>query len=215
MHPLEALANRLRLMVVTDRARAAPHTVEAVVRSALRGGVTSVQLREKEWGVGVTLPLAVELRKITRKAGALFLVNDRLDLALACEADGVHLGPTDIPVAEARALVTPPFIIGYSTDDPDEALTAARDGADYIGCGTVWPTGTKADAGGAIGPEGVRGVTAVVSIPIVAIGGVSPERVPLLAGSGAAGVAVCSGIMGALDPEKATREYLSSVSALM
>lgn len=199
---------RLRLLVVTDARLAGERGVAAVVAAALEAGAPAIQLRDKERGAGEVLPLAQRLRTMTRDRDALFFVNDRLDLALAAEADGVHLGPRDLPVAEVRRSAPPDFLIGYSTDDPDEARRAEADGADYLGCGTVWPTSSKEDAGQVIGPDGLRRVAAAVSIPVVAIGGVTPHRARELVGTGAAGVAVIGAVMAAPDPGEAARQLL-------
>lgn len=201
---------RLRLLVVTDARLAGERGVATVVAAALEVGAPAIQLREKERGAGEVLPLARRLRTMTRDRDALFFVNDRLDLALAAEADGVHLGPRDLPVAEVRQSAPPDFLIGYSTDDPDEARRAEADGADYLGCGTVWPTSSKEDAGQVIGPEGLRRVAAAVSIPVVAIGGVTPHRARELVGTGAAGVAVIGAVMAAPDPGEAARQLLAA-----
>jgi len=205
------LRGRLRLTVITDSGLAAPRGVEAVVELALGAGgagALAIQLRDKQASAGELQPLALRLRAATRRAGALFIVNDRLDLALAAEADGVHLGPDDLPVAAVRRVVPPKFLIGYSTDDPDEARRAVRDGADYLGTGTIFPTSSKPDAGEAIGPEGLARVAAAVSVPVVGIGGITPENAPLLAGTGAAGLAVIGAVMGSDDPAGAVRELL-------
>ncbi len=199
-----------RLVVITDREAAGPRGVEDVVAAALRGGSRCIQLREKRLGAGETLPLAQRLRTLTRAAGALLIVNDRVDLALASEADGVHLGPDDLPVGAVRGMVPPGFLVGYSTDDPDLARRAVEEGADYLGCGTVWPTGSKPDAGGAIGPEGLARVAGAVSVPVVAIGGITPDRARLLRGTGAAGVAVIRSVMAAPDPEATVRALLEA-----
>ncbi len=200
---------RLRLIVITDGGLAAPRSVESVVRLALKAGAPAVQLRQKEASASELLPTAGRLRGLCHQHGALFFVNDRLDVALAAEADGVHLGPDDLPVAAARRIVPPGFLVGYSTDDPAEARRALDEGADYLGCGTVWPTGTKADAGEAIGPEGLRQVVEAVPIPVVGIGGITSERAGAIATTGAAGCAVIGAIMAADDPADATRRLLA------
>jgi len=204
------LAARLRLLLLTDRSLAAPRELPEVVAAALRGGVTAVQLREKEWGVRETLPLARILRTLTWEAGALFFLNDRIDLALAVGADGAHLGPQDLPLAAARSIVPPTFLLGYSTDLPEQAMEAEQEGADYLGCGAVWPTTSKADAGEAIGPAGVGAVASAVGIPVVAIGGITLDRVSLLRGTGAAGVAVMGAILASSDPEAASRALIDA-----
>lgn len=206
---LPPLADRLRLIVLTDRALARPRSIEEVVARALDAGAPAIQLREKEWGAGRTLPLALRLAEQCRAHGALLFVNDRLDLALAAGADGVHLGPDDLPVADVRRVAPPGFLIGYSADDPDRARRAVGDGADYIGCGTVWPTDSKADAGKAIGPEGLARVADAVRVPVVGIGGITPERARRLEDTGAAGVAVMAAVMAAKDPGEAVRALLA------
>ena len=194
------LASRLRLIVITDRDLARPREVTEVVRAALRAGAQAVQLREKALSPRDTLPLARRLRAETEAAGALFFLNDRLDLALAVRADGVHLGPDDLPVAAARRIAPPRFLIGYSADDPAAARAAIADGADYIGCGAVFPTSTKRDAGQAVGLEGLARVVQAVDAPVVAIGGIALERAAAVFRAGAAGCAVVSAVMAAPDP---------------
>ncbi len=205
------LRSRLSLIVVTDAAAARPRSILEVVQAALSAGAPCIQLREKEASTRAAFELGRELQECTRSFGALFMVNDRFDLALALGADGVHLGPDDLPLAEVRRAAPEGFILGYSTDQPDEALRAQAAGADYLGCGAVWPTSSKLDTGEAIGPDGVAAVAGAVSIPVVAIGGVSIERVALLRGRGAAGVAVLGAVMGAPDPAAATASFLSSL----
>ncbi len=203
------LGERLRLIVITDRKLAAPRSVTSVVEAALTAGAPSVQLRDKEATGRELLALGRDLRELTRAAGALFFVNDRLDVALALEADGVHLGPDDIPVSMAREIVPDGFLIGYSTDSPTEARAATREGADYLGCGTVYPTSSKPDAGESIGPGGLQRVVASVSVPVVGIGGIGPTQAPDVAAVGAAGVAVIGAVMQASDPAAQVRRLLT------
>lgn len=210
MSARRAAPHRLRLIVITDARLAAPREVEAVVAAALEAGAPAIQLRDKERSAAELYPLALRLRALTRTAGALFFVNDRLDLALATEADGVHLGPDDLPVAAVRRVVPEAFLIGYSTDDPAGAARAVAEGVDYLGTGTVWPTSSKGDAGTAIGPEGVARMAAAVPVPVVGIGGITPKNALLLAGTGAAGVAVIGSVMAAQDPGRAVRELLAA-----
>lgn len=206
--PPADLGEALRLIVITDRRLAAPRSVEVVVEAALRAGARAVQLRDKEVGAGVLLEEARRLRALTRKWGALLFVNDRLDVALAAGADGVHLGADDLPVAAARRVAPPGFLIGFSADDPRVAREAARAGAAYIGCGTVFPTSSKGDAGEVIGTERLDEVARAVSIPVVGIGGIDPDRAPAVAATAAAGVAVIRAVMAAPDPEAAVRDLL-------
>ena len=204
------LRDRLRLIVITDRAAAHPKDSTEVVEAALDAGAPAIQLRDKERSARELLPVARELRMRSHAYGALFFVNDRLDVALAAGADGAHLGPDDLPIAAARRIVPRGFLLGYSTDDPEEAMQAEADGADYLGCGTIWTTSSKGNAGDAIGPAGLARVAGAVSIPVVGIGGVTRARLSALQGTGAAGVAVIGDIMGAEDPAGAVRAYLSA-----
>lgn len=210
----ENLARLLRLIVITDRELAGERGVEAVVAEALRAGARAVQLRRKDAGAGALLDEARRLREMTRDAGALLFVNDRFDVALAAGADGVHLGPDDLPVAAVRAAVPPEFLVGYSTDEPAEAREAVAAGADYIGCGTVFATKSKADAGEAVGPGGLDAVAAAVEVPVVGIGGITPERAGAVAEeTRAAGTAVIRAVMGARDVESAVRGLLAPFEA--
>jgi thiamine-phosphate pyrophosphorylase len=195
--------------VLTDRALAAPRDIVQVVEAALSAGAPAIQLREKDADAAALAETARTLRALTRRHGALLFVNDRVDVALATEADGVHLGPDDLPVAAVRAKVPRGFLVGYSTDDPDEARRAVAEGADYIGCGTVYGTTTKAEAGAAIGLARLDEVARAVSVPVVAIGGITPERAAEVAATGAAGVAVVGAVMSAADPGDAVRRLLA------
>lgn len=207
------LVPRLRLIVITDPVLAAPRGVADVVGEALRAGAPAVQLRDKVLPPRDLLPLARRLRAATLAAGALLIVNDRLDLALAAQADGVHLGPDDLPVAAARSLSPPGFIIGRSAHDSAAARAAAAAGADYIGCGPVFPTRTKEDARNAIGLDGLEEVARRVDIPVVAIGGLTVRNAPRALAAGAAGCAVVSAVMGAADPARAVRGFLRTAAA--
>lgn len=208
------LARLLRLIVITDRELAGERGVDAVVAAALRAGARTVQLRRKDAAAGTLLDEARRLRAATRDAGALLFVNDRFDVALAAGADGVHLGPDDLPVAAVRQAVPPEFLVGYSTDEPAEAREAVAAGADYIGCGTVFPTESKADAGEVIGLGGLDAVAAAVEVPVVGIGGITPERARTVADeTRAAGTAVIRAVMGARDVERAVRGLLAPFEA--
>lgn len=203
------LRESLRLIVITDSRLAAPRSVEWVVEEALRAGARAVQLREKNASSRELLKKAHALRPLTREWGALLFLNDRFDVALAAGADGVHLGPDDLPVRAVREVAPPGFLIGHSTDIPEVARRAAADGADYIGCGAVFPTSTKADAGNEIGVAGLARVAEAVETPVVGIGGITPGGARRIAEeSGAAGVAVISAVMGAQDPGEAVRALL-------
>ena len=208
-HPRgDELSHRLRLLVVTDRRLASPRDVVEVVRLALEGGCRAVQLRDKESAARRLLSTAQELRSITREHGALLFVNDRVDVALAAEADGVHLGPTDLPVAAVRRWVGESLLVGYSTDDAEVARRAQDDGADYLGCGAVFGTRTKDVGDEAIGTARLDAVARAVSIPVVGLGGITPENVPAVAATAAAGAAVVGAVMAARDPTVVTRRLL-------
>jgi thiamine-phosphate diphosphorylase len=206
------LREALRVLVVTDARLAAPRRVAEVVDAALVGGARSVQLRNKGEPARVLIEVGRELRALTRAHGALLFVNDRVDLALALEADGVHVGPHDLPVAAVRAITPPGFLVGRSADDPDVARLAVAEGADYIGCGTVYATTTKADAGDVIGLAGLAAVVRAVPVPVVAIGGITVERAREIVPTGAAGVAVVGAVMSAADPADAVRSLLRQLN---
>ena len=207
----DPIRRALRLMVITHPRPHCGRSLEVVVAEVVAAGAGAIQLRDKEAPPRALLGLARRLRAITARHGALLIVNDRLDIALAAGADGVHLGPDDVPVAAARRVVPDGFLLGHSTDDPAIARRAEADGADYLGCGTVFPTTSKADAGAVIGAGGLAAVARAVRIPALAIGGVTAGRVPLLDGSGAGGVAVISAVMAADRPADATRRLREAV----
>ncbi|HEX8358757.1 MAG TPA: thiamine phosphate synthase [Longimicrobium sp.] len=200
----------LSLIVVTDPGVPAGRTLVDVVRAALRGGAPAIQLRAKDASARDTASLARELLIETRAAGALLFINDRVDVALATGADGAHLGDEDLPLAAARRIVPPGFLLGMSADSVELARQAERDGADYLGVGPVYGTASKADAGAPIGTARIAEVAAAVRIPIVGIGGIHPHNFAPVLRAGAAGVAVISAIMHAPDPEAATRALLNS-----
>ncbi len=213
MQPFQ-LADRLRLTVITDEALARPRALSDVVREALAAGAPTIQLRLKGASARELLEATHTLMPIVRSAGALLIVNDRLDVALAAGADGVHLGPDDPPVVDARAAAgaraaADPFIVGYSVDTVDGAARAEAEGADYLGVGAVYETAHKSDAGEVIGLEGLRRVVQAVSIPVVAIGGITPERARAVAETGACGCAAIGAVMGSPEPGEAVRALLT------
>ena len=197
----------LYLLATTALSRAP--LAETVAR-AIEGGCTAVQLRENDMDDGDLLPLARELRAVTARGGAVFIVNDRPDIARLVHADGVHLGQGDLPVHEARDLLGDDLLIGVSTHDAQQAATAARQGADYIGIGPAFSTDTKPEAGPALGPEKIGSIVAAVTIPTFAIGGINSERVIGLRATGCQGVAVSAAILGASTPADATRAVLEN-----
>jgi thiamine-phosphate pyrophosphorylase len=212
----------LRLIVITDARIAAPRAVHDVVRAALEAGAPAIQLRDKRATAAELYQHALQLVTLTRKHGALLFINDRLDIALAAGADGVHLGPHDLPVLAARQAARqavrqaaqrhgrPDLLLGYSTDDPHRARQAARDGADYIGCGAVFGTTSKTDVGDErIGTDGLAEVVRSVPVPVVGIGGINPDNVHRVRHAGAAGAAVIGAVMAASDVEAAVRALLA------
>ncbi|MGI9627353.1 MAG: thiamine phosphate synthase [Longimicrobiales bacterium] len=193
------LAERLRLVVITDDEVLQHRRLIDVVSTALAAGAPAVQLRSKKASPRELLATAGRIREEAQRWNALFFMNDRVDLALAAHADGVHLGEDDLPVASARALGGPGLVIGFSASTPEEAREGVRQGADYIGCGSVFATTSKADAGAPIGTDGLAGVARAVDVPVVAIGGITVSSAQAVKESGAAGCAVIGAIMGAPD----------------
>ncbi len=191
--------------VITDRRVAGDRSILDVVRAAIRGGASVVQLREKTATTREMVELGQALHAITRQAGIPLIVNDRLDVALAIAAEGVHVGHDDMPVSLARRLIGPDLILGASPETVGEARQMEREGADYLGVGDVYGTPSKSDAGPPIGVDGLAEVVRAVSIPVVAIGGITMENAEAVIQAGAAGVAVISAVIGAPDPEAAAR----------
>ena len=197
--------NSLRLYAVTDRAWVGRQTLCQQVEAALQGGVTCVQLREKHLDRDAFLAEARQICALCRRYGVPFIVNDDLDVTLACGADGIHVGQDDMPAAEVRRRAGRRLIVGVSAHTPEEARLAEAAGADYLGAGAVFGSATKTDAS-LLTPAGLQAVCAAVHIPVVAIGGVNAGNILQLQGSGAAGAAVVSGIFGAPDITAACRK---------
>jgi thiamine-phosphate pyrophosphorylase len=196
----------LALYLCTDRALSLGRPLIPAVEAAIQGGVTMVQLREKEASSREFFTLAKELLGLTRPLGIPLIINDRLDIALAVGAEGLHIGQSDLPLREARRVAGTGLVIGVSAATVEEALAAEREGADYIGAGAVFPTGSKADAGAAIGIEGLAAIYASVKIPVVAIGGIGPGNIRAVLDAGASGAAVISAILSQPDIREAAAE---------
>ena len=194
------------LYVVTDRVTGRGMTHADMASLAVAGGADVVQLRDKDMPAADLIAEAVNIRKITEDSGTLFIVNDRIDIALTSGADGVHLGQSDIPAEYARRIVSDDFIIGISVSTPDEALKAQNSGADYVSPGPVFTTATKSDAGDALGLDAVFAISAAVDIPVVPIGGISGINAASVIGAGAEGVAVVSAVFGREDAVSAAAE---------
>ncbi len=182
-----------------------------MVEAAIRGGVTVVQYREKAASTRRMIAEARELRQLCRAAGVPFIVNDRIDVALAVDADGVHVGQDDMPAPLARRLIGKGRILGVSAGNVDEARRAEEEGADYIGASPVFATPTKPDAPAPMGVEGLRKLAGAVSIPVVAIGGMNAQNARAVMLAGAAGLAVVSAIVGAQDVEATARAIADAV----
>ena len=202
----------LLLYAVTDRHWLNGRSLRQVVEESLDGGVTMVQLREKQLEEGTFLEEAKELQALCRQRRIPFLVNDNVDIALAMNADGVHVGQSDMEALDVRKKLGPGKIIGVSAQTVEQALLAQAHGADYLGVGAVFPTGSKDDAV-EVPFETLKAICQVVRIPVVAIGGISKANVEQLRGSGICGVAVISAIYGAGDIEGAARELKEAVRA--
>ena len=198
------------LYVVLDRTAARGRDLEDVLNGAITGGCRMVQLREKEWPSGRLLPLAERLRERCRHAGVTFIVNDRVDVALAVDADGVHLGQDDLPPRAARPLLRRDMLLGLSTHSLAQARAAQSEGADYVAVGAMFPTATKPDFE-LVGPELMRNVRPQVRVPLVGIGGITVENVAQVIAAGADGVAVISAVCAADDPAAATRRFLHAI----
>ena len=186
--------------------------IERLFGAVLEGGADVIQLRHKAMPRAELYELAARLAKTVRAAGALFVVNDYLDIALLAGADGVHLGADDLPVQDARRLAPRPFLIGASANTPDAAQAAVGAGADYIGCGPAFPTPVKA-AKQVVGPEGVASVTGAVEVPVFAIGGVDGSNAGRLVAAGVRRACVIRGLSQAADPERAAREIKAALCA--
>ena len=195
------------LCLVTDRALACGRSLRDVVAAAVKGGVTMVQLREKSAPTRQFLDEARALRDLLRGTGVPLIVNDRVDIALAVDADGVHVGQSDMPVEIVRHLIGPTKLIGLSITDAAQIGRPDAEAADYLGMGPVHPQATKADASTPLGIEGFGVLRRMTRKPVLAIGGVKPHDAVPLRAQGADGLAVVSAIMAADDPEAAARAF--------
>ena len=200
------MIQRCRLYVIVDRSVLSGRDPAAVAEAAIRGGADVIQWRDKSSGENEFLKSAQSLRECTRRGGALFVVNDRVEAALQIGADGVHVGHEDLPVRQVRAQVGPDILIGRSTHSLEEALQAQADGADYLGVGPVFSTPTK-PAYRPVGLDLLGPVRVHIQIPWFAIGGIDLQNLPLVLSKGAARVAVVRAVAAASDPEAAARAF--------
>jgi len=193
------------LILVTDRSLARGRPLEDVVRAAVRGGVTAVQLREKTCPTREFLETGRKLIAVCRPLGVPLIINDRADVALALGADGIHVGQDDLPPDEARRLMGPDAIVGLSVETAGQAADAEGQDVDYLGVSPVFATPTKPDTPRAWGPEGLRALRPRTRRVLVAIGGVNAENAASVVAAGANGLAVVSAICSSADPERAAR----------
>jgi thiamine-phosphate pyrophosphorylase len=202
------------LYLVTDRVLSGGRPLEKIVRESVAGGVSVVQLREKNVGTREFLDQAFVLRQVASELGIPLIINDRVDIALACGADGVHLGQEDMPCAFARRIVGGDMTIGVSVSTADEALEAEADGADYLGVGPLFATATKPDAQPATGIGVLRAIRRAVRVPLVGIGGITETNAGAVISAGADGVAVVSAIIASPDPGAAARAIRSAIDEI-
>lgn len=198
-----------RLCLVTDCAFLGGRKLADIVAAGLRGGVSMVQLREKQANTRIFLAQAQLLKALLAGTGVPLIINDRVDIALAVDADGVHVGQADMPLAQVRALIGGNKIVGLSITDAAQVMQADASAADYLGIGPVFAQATKSDAGQPLGIDGFANLRRMVrGRPVLAIGGIKPEHAQALRAAGADGLAVVSAIMGADDPETAARALI-------
>ena len=186
-------------------------SVREVARAAVTGGADAIQLREKDTPDAQILAFAAEMRELTDETGKIFIVNDRPDIAALVGADGVHLGQSDLPVAEARRLLRPGAIVGRSTHNIQQAKAAVTEGADYVSVGPMFETTTK-DAGPVVAPDVLKQICEQIDLPAVAVGGINSENIGEVVAAGAKHVAVCSAVCGADDPKAAAEEIQKRLS---
>lgn len=197
----------MRLYAVTDRSWTEKKSLAEQVREAISGGVTCVQLREKELDYEAFFAEALAIRDLCRGQGVPFIINDNVELALNCSADGVHVGQSDMNASDVRSLIGSDKILGVSVQTVEQAKTAEQNGADYLGVGSIFPTSTKPDAAD-VSLDTLRSICGSVSIPVCAIGGINAENILQLKGTGLDGVALVSAIFASSDITKTCRHLL-------
>ena len=203
----------LLLYAVTDRAWVGKETLYEQVEDALKGGATFIQLREKKLDKESFLKEAIEIKKLCKKYNVPFVINDEVDIALYVDADGVHVGQSDMEAGNVREILGPDKIIGGSAQTVEQALLAEKRGADYLGVGAVFKTGSKDDADD-VSHETLKAICEAVSIPVIAIGGITVDNVAELKGTGICGIAVISAIFAKPDIKEATNELLETVKEI-
>ena len=210
---LRVNADAMTLYAVTDRTWVKDTTLMDQVKEALEGGITFLQLREKHLSKEEFIKEAREMKELSKEYKVPFVINDNIEVALAVDADGVHIGQNDMSVEEARKLLGEDKIIGVSAHNVEEAIKAQKGGADYLGVGAVCATSTKKDAN-VVSKEEIKKICHTVEIPVVAIGGVKKEKIKTLEGTDVDGVAVVSAIFAAKDIKKDTKQLRSLVEEM-
>ncbi len=204
-----------RVYVITDSRHARGRSHYAIAAAAVRGGATAVQLRMKDGLPRLVLEEAQKIEALCTAEGVTFIVNDRIDIAIAARAAGAHVGQDDLPARSARAILGPGPLLGVSAATEEEAQAAWRSGADYLGVGSIFASGTKADAGAPVGPARIEAIHRSVPLPIVAIGGITADNAAAAIQAGAAGVAVITAVTLAEDMVEATRRLRAEVDAAL
>ncbi len=201
-----------KLHILTDTVLQSRFSHMEITRLAIAGGADTIQYRQKSGSTREMIEIARNMKRLCSEAGVTFIVNDRLDVAIAAEADGVHLGQDDFPIPMARELLGEGRIIGGSAATLDEARKCLSEGADYVGFGPVYPTSSKDDAGPVSGIDILKQVVEIIPLPIIAIGGVGAENIPDVMRAGARGIAVISAVCCQDDPEEATRALYQALN---
>ena len=214
MKNLESPWIDFNLYLITGRGETLGRNLEFVVEEALRGGVRAVQLREKDLSTKELYETAYELRRLTSRYGAKLLINDRVDVALAVDADGVHIGGSSLPIYKVRKLLGEKKLIGVSCHNQVQAITAQEMGADFVTFGPVYFTASKAAYGDPVGLELLETVTHMLQIPVFALGGISTKNCAEAVSCGVRGIAVISAVMSALEPRNAAKALLALLPAL-
>lgn len=203
--------NIYRLYLVTDEHQDLA-TMLKVVKAAVQGGVTCVQVREKHGNIRAFIERAAAVKQVLKGTKVPLIINDRVDVALAVDADGVHLGQSDLPVAIARKLLGPEKILGLTVENMDQLIAAQSLPLDNIGVSTIFPTATKKDTKNVWGIEGLTHAVAKSSIPLVAIGGINEKNIIDVAHTGVSGIAIVSAITSANDPQKVSKKLLEAIT---
>ncbi len=207
---LDKLKKLAGLYVIIDGQQLRGRSHREITIQAIRGGAGTIQLREKKLGKKELLILARELRQLCKENGVLFIMNDYLEAALDCEADGLHIGQEDLPAATARKLLRPDQLLGCSTNTVEQAQAAAAEGADHLGVGAIYATGSKSDVA-VVGLSRLRDIKQATTLPIVAIGGISKDNAAEVMQAGASAIAVISAVSGSDNPEQAARDLVKAI----